>query len=178
MTPSDLASTILWTAYLRKDIQGKLVIDLGCGTGKFCLGVTVLRGNCVCIELDREAIMEAKSLLREFDNPEFIEADVESLEISKKVDTVIQNPPFGVVKQGMDMVFLRKALSISTTVYSIHKSNPKTQQLIERISKEYGFQYEMLTSRYRMKPYYPWHTKNFHEFQVDVYLFYKNNFSF
>ncbi|BFH72545.1 METTL5 family protein [Sulfurisphaera javensis] len=172
LTPSDLASEIIWTAFLRGDVKNKVVVDLGCGTGRLCAGISLLGGYCICVDIDYESLKVAKEF---FENEniiaEFVNADVNNLEI--RADTVIQNPPFGVVRKGADLIFLDKALSIAKTVYSIHKSNPETLQLITKLATSKGFQVEYLTHKFRMKAYYPWHRKKIHEFLIDIYLFTK-----
>ncbi|MEJ2777009.1 MAG: METTL5 family protein [Sulfolobus sp.] len=171
LTPGDLVATILWTAYLRGDIKGKTVADLGCGTGKFCSGITALGGYCLCVEIDINSLNVAKEFVDE--NAEFINADIRFLNL-RKVDTVVQNPPFGVVNKGIDLIFLEKALQIANVVYSIHKSNEQSRKIILGKAKEYGFSVEVISTKYKLKPYYPWHIKKAHEFLVDVFLFKKS----
>lgn len=77
------------------------------------------------------------------------------------------------MNRGIDLLFLRRALASANTVYSIHKSNPKTLEIIRKIAEENNFKLEILTSKYRLKAYYPWHKKRIHEFLVDLYLFTK-----
>ena len=106
-------------------------------------------------------------------NAEFINADVRFLNL-RKVNTVIQNPPFGVINKGIDLAFLEKALQIADVVYSIHKSNEQSKKIILKKAKELGFSVEVISTKYRLRPYYPWHTKKVHEFLVDVFLFEKS----
>lgn len=46
------------------------------------------------------------------------------LEHTKPIDVVIMNPPFGTKKKGIDMVFLQKALEVSSCLYILKKINP------------------------------------------------------
>jgi len=55
----------------------------------------------------------------------------------RKVDVVIQNPPFGVQNKHADKPFLKKAYEISDVVYSLHKIESKG--FIEKLSKDEGF---------------------------------------
>ena len=41
-TPSSLAAELLWQAYIDGNIEGKIVVDLGCGTGILALGAAIL----------------------------------------------------------------------------------------------------------------------------------------
>lgn len=173
LTPANLAAQIIWIAYLKGDIRGKIVVDLGCGTGIFCKGITLLGGYCLCVDVDNESLSLAKDFIGR-ESASFIQAEVSSLTLSRRVDSVIQNPPFGVVKRGMDIIFLNKALEIANYVYSLHKSNEKSRELISRIASDMGFKNEVISLNYRLKYYYPWHKKKFHEFYVDLYRFYKD----
>ena len=173
VTPSYLASELIWIAYLRGDIKGKKVVDLGCGTGKLCSGISLLGGYCVCVDIDYEALKIAKEFFeKESLQAEMLNANIRYLEL--KADTVIQNPPFGVVNKGVDLEFLSKAFEIANVIYSIHKSNERSRSIIINLSKSKGFRAELLTQKFKMKAYYPWHKKKIHEFLVDIYLFSKN----
>lgn len=52
----------------------------------------------------------------EIESYDLLLADVQSLQLQsehKPVDVVIMNPPFGTRKKGMDIAFLKKAISVS-----------------------------------------------------------------
>jgi putative methylase len=149
------------------------VIELGCGTGPFCIAASILGAYCICVDIDREALKVAKKFSANYNLLiDFVEADVKFFE--GKFDVVFQNPPFGVVRRGADLEFLEKALSISNIIYSIHKHNPKSQELIKKLANSMGFSYELITTNYKLKVYYPWHRKKYHYFLVDIYYFKKN----
>ncbi|MCY0860458.1 MAG: METTL5 family protein [Sulfolobaceae archaeon] len=167
LTPAELASQILWIAFLKGDIEGKIVIDLGCGTGIFCKGVVLLGGDCICVDIDRDALNVARNFVGK--DAEYIQAEVNSFNLTRKIDTVIENPPFGVVNRGIDLKFLLRAMEVANSVYSIHKSNEKTRELIMNMVKEYGYSVELISLNYRLKYYYRWHRKRIYEFPVDLY---------
>ncbi|MEM3323124.1 MAG: METTL5 family protein [Metallosphaera sp.] len=172
LTPSYIASTIVWTAYVRGEIENKRVADLGCGTGRFCLGISALGGHCTCVDIDRDSLEVAKSTLRTIDaEAEFVEADCNSF--NGRFDTVIQNPPFGNAVRGIDLNFLRKALEIANTVYSIHRSNPKSREIIIREANSMGFKVETIELAFPLLAYYPWHREKVHKILVDIYSFRK-----
>ena len=121
-TPATIASDILFQAYASEDISDKQILDLGCGTGIFSFGAKTLNANHVTgIDIDQECIDLAVSFAKKNQfNIDFICTDVS--DVSEKVDTVLMNPPFGAQKQNIhaDRVFIEKATSVASVVYSLH----------------------------------------------------------
>lgn len=151
VTPSELSSHILYTIQLQHgDISGKIVGDLGCGTGVLSIGAGVLgAGLVIGFEIDQEALGTFQENVEDQDlnNIECIQCDLIEylpekyiffftimiytdlifvLRFNKKFDTIIMNPPFGTKHNaGIDMKFLKTALSLSDKVYSLHKSTTR-----------------------------------------------------
>lgn len=125
-TPAGLAIKILRAAYVKGDIQGKTVFDLGCGSGVFSIGAALLGADYVVgVDVDREALEVAKLNAEKTGvekRVDWILADVRWFNLASRGDTVIQNPPFGVQRRGADRVFLDKALEIGHVAYTIHKA--------------------------------------------------------
>ncbi len=142
-TPSIIASDVLWNAYNLRDIENKNVIDLGCGTGIFAIGSSLLGAKCVWgIDIDYDALLMAKETSQKLglnEKTNFIEMDINEMDINNKsseeincMDTCIQNPPFGSqlkVKKGADRIFMEKSLQIATVVYSFHMA--ETEDFVE-----------------------------------------------
>ncbi|HDI73775.1 MAG TPA: methyltransferase domain-containing protein [Candidatus Korarchaeota archaeon] len=121
-TPPNLASALIHWVWLMGDLEDLRVADLGCGNGILAIGA-VLYGaeSAVGVDIDPEAVKVAQAnaeALGVTNRVNFLVMDVEKFE--RTVDTVIQNPPFGVVRRHADLKFLDKALQISRVVYSIH----------------------------------------------------------
>jgi len=142
-TDSDIASDLLWNAKMRGDIEGKIIADLGSGTGILGLGALAIGAKKVFfVDIDEKAMSiakENKSML-EKDlgkklNAEFLVGDVNLFD--KKIDVVIMNPPFGTKSENVDTVFLLKAMSLANVIYSFHKSI--TKEYIERVVQSNGF---------------------------------------
>ncbi|BCS92893.1 Ribosomal RNA small subunit methyltransferase C [Metallosphaera sp. J1] len=172
LTPSPIASALVWTAFIQGAIEERRVADLGCGTGRLCAGVAMLGGNCTCVDVDRDSLEVGRDAFRELElEADFVEADC--TEFHGKFDTVVQNPPFGQVKRGIDLKFLRTAMNMAKVIYSIHKSNPDSRNLITREAQTRGFSVEVIPLSYPMTPYYPWHREKVHKFLVDIYVFRK-----
>lgn len=143
ITDSETASQMLWGAFMQGDIKDKIVVDLGSGTGVLGLGALLLDAKWVImVELDKKALEAARRnydrLKQQFglgNNITFINSDISAY--SKDVDTVIENPPFGVQNEHADRPFLLKAFDIGKAVYSLHKI--ESRGFIEGLAKEKGF---------------------------------------
>jgi len=134
-TPSNIAADLLWNACSLGDIKGKKVVDLGCGTGIFAIGVALLGAKEVIgVDADPEAIEIARVQASKtgVDNiTEFILEDVQNF--TQNADTVIQNPPFGAQKakrKEVDRIFMTKAIGIAPVVYSFHMG--ETEKFVEK----------------------------------------------
>jgi|Deesub1362B_J571_1020462.scaffolds.fasta_scaffold15928_2 putative methylase len=135
-TPSSLAAEIVFNAHLLGDVDGKVMADFGCGNG--ILGIAALMlGASFCHFLDISPAAAEVTLrnLRRLGLPgRVLRCDVE--EFNERVDTVIQNPPFGAQRRHADLPFLKKALEVADVVYTIH--NAVTEEFIKRKVMEFG----------------------------------------
>lgn len=141
-TPGDIAALILWDAYMRGDIEGVTVVDLGCGTGILAYGSLLLGAStAICVDIDWTALNIARENLRAFKGMyDLVAGDVSALPLrSSSSCVVVMNPPFGVKKRGADITFLRSALRICDKVYSIHKYSPRGVKVITRVAEEEGY---------------------------------------
>jgi len=176
-TPPSLAANILYTAaYTFNDIICKSICDLGCGSGMFALGAAWL-GACrvVAVDIDKLAILTAKSNMEKLGvDVELIVGDIDVL--TGKFDTILQNPPFGVRKRGADIRFLRKALSLSKVVYTIHKGGWKNRRFIEGIVvKDIGGRVTNIFEAELTIPYtFNFHKKPKYRVKVDIYRIVKD----
>ena len=154
-TDSEIAAEVLWNAFMKGDIEGAVAADLGCGTGILGLGALILGARRVFfIDIDKEAFNTAKNNLlflksegylkktikegREFvfkcmdieNIRSFIDDEI-AIDKEFKVDTCLQNPPFGTRIRHIDRVFIEKGLELAPVVYTFHKSST------ERFVKSY-----------------------------------------
>ena len=128
VTPADVAADILWEAYVRGDIEGKAVADLGCGNGVFVIGAKLMGASrAFGVDIDKKAVgtaqRNAKTLGLEV---EVVEGDVTA--VNGRFDTVIQNPPFGAQRRHADRAFIKKALDLAPVAYSLH--NDGSQEFV------------------------------------------------
>lgn len=133
-TPPHIAAYLLLNVQSEYgDIEGKTVVDLGCGCGVLSVGCVLLGAKHVIgVDIDRTALDVACRNATEMNLTEaltFKQCDVCNLTpscIELPVDTVVMNPPFGTkITQGVDRIFVEKALALTNTVYSIHKSSTR-----------------------------------------------------
>jgi len=133
LTPANIAAEIIFTALKYGDIENKIVVDLGCGTGIFSLGAYICGADKVVgIDVDNKCIDQARNYAFENNlNINFIIDEVKNVNIV--CDTVIMNPPFGAQKSNLkaDRAFIEKGFEIASVVYSLHQT--KTVSFIEKM---------------------------------------------
>lgn len=151
---SGIAATVLNLA--KKDIRGKVIYDLGCGSGRFAIGAALLGAKKVVgVDIDENVLrvaqanaklVEEKTGLKIANKCEWVAKDVRKLKA--EADTVVQFPPFA-----NDYIFFKKALQIAKSVYSIHKFTERTRKKLASACKKFGARIE-LEKRFKYK--LPW----------------------
>ncbi len=145
-TDPEIAAGIVWAAAFNKDISGKVIVDLGCGTGILGIGALIMGAKQVIfVDIDENAIkivkqnlaFVEKELVVSLDKKaKFVVEDVKKFNM-KNVDLVLQNPPFGVKVKHADRLFLEKAMELSPVIYSFHKI--ESRGFIDGISRDKGY---------------------------------------
>jgi rRNA N6-adenosine-methyltransferase METTL5 len=177
LTPSHIASHFLFTIQNNHDdIRGKMVADVGSGTGMLTIGSSILEASLsIGFEIDGDALRIAKNNADEMEIPniDFIQCDVLNDNIQKwhkAFDTVIMNPPFGTKKNaGMDVKFLKVATQLARTrVYSLHKTS--TRNFIQKKASELNCEGEVIAElRYNLDSSYKFHKQKSKDIEVDVW---------
>jgi putative methylase len=193
---AQIAANMLYlAAYSYGDIEGKAVLDLGCGTGRLALGAAFLGAKeVVGVDVDRQAIETAKANAEKAglsDKIQWVLGDIGA--VTGQFDTVLENPPFGVQTREADRAFLVKALEAARRVYSLH-SHPEVDQRLIRILKSSPYiavqpnafldrfiakhsgavesVYAMLMTIPKM---FEFHSKAKHDFAIDLYVIRKQH---
>jgi putative methylase len=143
-TDSEIAGEVLWNAFMQGDIEGKIIADLGCGTGILGLGDLLLGAKkAFLVDIDPAAVelaMQNKAFLEQETGQKldavFCAGDISVFD--EKSDVVIMNPPFGTKNENIDTVFLLKAMDLVRVIYSFHKAS--TKRYIDQLISESEFE--------------------------------------
>ena len=171
--PADLAGWMLrCAAYSHDDVHGRQIIDLGCGTGRLAIGAALLNANSVVgVDIDPIAVKIAKENAENVGVEKrisWIVSDINS--IKGYYDTVLQNPPFGVHRRGVDLKFLKKAMDFAGVVYSLHKSGKGNRKFISNFVKKLGREITEITqTEFEIPPIFEFHRRKKHIVTVDLY---------
>ncbi len=141
-TPPDLAARLVHDADLQGDIEDRLVLDLGTGTGMLALGAA-LRGptEVVGIDIDPDPLRVAQENERRVGTTtdiSWVRADATDLPLNSldRSVTVVMNPPFGAQNSSehADRAFLATAARMSDVSYSIH--NTGSEEFVESFAAD------------------------------------------
>jgi putative methylase len=147
VTDAGMVADIVWLAYLRGDVNGKRIIDPVCGTGRFSAAAALLGSTQVlCIDIDEDAARDAYRYLGELNLlglVDIVVMDFTMPALARAMDTVFQNPPFGIWSpRGIDTKILLNSLSLSKVTYSVHKAG--TENHIINVAKVRGCNVEVV----------------------------------
>ncbi|MCU4799474.1 METTL5 family protein [Halobacteria archaeon HArc-gm2] len=143
-TPPELAAHLVHLADLRGDVEGKTVLDLGCGTGMLALGAA-LRGpeRVVGVDIDPAPLGTARDNERKVASTtsvSWVRADATDLPLrpDPAETTIVMNPPFGAQSgnEHADRAFLATAADVAGVSYSIH--NDGSQEFVESFAADEG----------------------------------------
>lgn len=160
-TPPELAATVIWTAYMQGDLEGK-VADLGAGTGMLGLGAALLDAEVTLVEKDPEALGIAKENMEALGvEAKIVESDVEDLD--EEFDTVLMNPPFSVHSEQLEK-FL-DASAAADAVYTLCNSDSKE---IERFYHRKGYSVSVSEHTVSLPATYGFHTEESRDTEIKL----------
>jgi len=179
-TPSSIAADMVWEAYIRGDVKDKVVIDLGCGTGRLAIASLLLGAKTViCLDIDSEIMNHLHSFIMQRIGINDIDTSFIELIVSdasrnsiRRADTVIQNPPFGIRSTTKDVDFLRTAFNIANKVYSLHRSNEDSRIYLKNFAENHGFKaYIIKVYDFPIPQVHERHRRRIYYIKVDYWLF-------
>jgi putative methylase len=170
-TPAPLAARLLYHALMKGDIEGKRVMDLGCGTGVLAIGAALLgAGSVTGVEIDEKAVEVATANAALLDaEVTFIVADVKDRELPGRTgpcDTVVMNPPFGAQKAHADRPFIDCALALAPVTYSIF--NAGSAQFVKAYTAQKAEITEKVGGAFPIKRTFAFHTRDVQEIEVEI----------
>ena len=174
-TPAPIVASVLYAAQMEhQDITDRTVCDLGCGDGIFAIGAALLGADKVVgVDVQTKALKASQMnsrLLGIEDTVDWILGDVSSLQLCRRVDTVVSNPPFGVKNRGADLRFLKTAISIADVIYSMHLAGDKNRAFLSKEIENLGATVTHLeTFEFPIGRLFEFHKKPKHLVDVDLY---------
>ena len=180
-TPADTAATLLHIiAYSYHDLSNQVIMDLGCGTGRLTIGSALLGAHQVIgIEIDPTALKTAREFsdkLETNQQTEWILSTINNIPLRIPVDTVIQNPPFGVQVHHQERQFITQALQFAKTTYIIHVAGTAVQNYITRLATQHNGEVDQIIPlKMELPQQFTFHKKKYHRFQVNLYRIIRRN---
>jgi putative methylase len=177
--PGELAAQILNIAYLSGDLKNKIIVDFGCGSGKLAIG-SILMGAKKVIGIDKD-----ENVLKIAEDNIKIAEDLTKQKIHNKinlicedisnwkeeVDTVIQNPPFGIQSLHADRLFVKKALECGKKIYSLHRHYEKSRDFLKKLIEQNDGKVEKIIKfKYRIPYMFKFHKKPYVIYDVDLFI--------
>jgi len=180
-TSYHIASRVVHMAANNDDITGKIVIDLGTGTGMLGIGCALMGAlHVLGVDADSDALSIAQTNIEEVEEEETMDlllSDVCSLPLRTCTglfgcDTVIMNPPFGTRNPGIDVLFLEKAMQLKPrAIYSMHKTSTR-KFLVKKASTEWGLKVEVMAElAFDIPKMYKMHKEKSKDVAVDLIRF-------
>ncbi|MFC7028096.1 METTL5 family protein [Halomicroarcula sp. GCM10025324] len=141
-TPPDLAAHLVHTADLQGDVEGRTVVDLGCGTGMLALGAALRSPETVVgLDIDPAPLATARQNERKVGSTtsvSWVRGDATAAPLCPPVEetTVVMNPPFGAQSgnEHADRQFLETAAELSGVSYSVH--NEGSREFVEAFAAD------------------------------------------
>lgn len=175
LTPSEVATDLIYSAYMQGDIERRKVADLGAGTGMLGIGALLAGGEVLFVEKEQNALELLKSNLESFgfNSERFKIVDKDVNEFDEDVDTVVMNPPFS-THSDLLFDFWGRAFELADSVYGV--SHSEGVQSIKNLAEDYSFSLKFKESyKISLPPSYGFHTEQDHEVPINILYFKKDN---
>lgn len=174
-TPPELAAHLVHTADLQGDIDGRDVVDLGCGTGMLALGAA-LRGprSVVGVDIDPAPLSTARENERRVGSASavsWVRADATREPLCpERPTTVLMNPPFGAQagSEHADRAFLETTARVADVSYSIH--NGDSTDFVEAFAADNGGEVTAaFRAEFELPRQFEFHARDSRQLDVEVF---------
>ena len=138
-TPAEAAADLLSAIVRFVGLEGRSVVDLGCGTGRLAIGAALLGASPVTgVEVDDSLAPVARAAAqRAHVRVDFRTSDVARWE--GRADIILMNPPFGAQRRHADRAFWDRAFSLSDRAVGAFAATV-SRSFIARVALERGAQ--------------------------------------
>ncbi len=178
-TPPDIAADVLHRIDLSDGLDGKQVVDLGCGNGILGLGAALCGASVTLVDVDSDAVATARAnlsdLRTEYDlDVDIVEGDVRSTEVT--ADVAVMNPPFGMSREDANLDFLEAGFRAAPVVHALlHRSRSNrdyTRAFLGRFAERHGYTGAVVeTYTFPLPRRFGFHTAEREDIGVDLYRF-------
>lgn len=155
-TPAGVAAELAFFAFNRGDLEGRRVLDAGCGNGILGIAAKLMGASEVLgVDVDPAAIAVAeRNAVRATVDVSWRCEDIAS--VREAFDTVLMNPPFGAQRKHADLPFLETSLAVARVIYSFH--NAATEPfLLRRIAALGGEVTDRASYEFPLASAFPFH---------------------
>ena len=166
VTEGDLAAFWLLAVDQLDDLENKSVLDLGSGNGILGLGAAYLGANeILLIEADHDAHEVSKNNIAKVNQKFEIKINsikamigIDDIELSKKYDIIIMNPPWGFQTEKADRPLLEFSFGQNAdSIYVLHSAKEKH---LQAMAKDFGYDGEIVfETDFRLPAKYSHHVK-------------------
>lgn len=171
------ADIIFIAGFEHDDIFGQNILDLGCGVGRLMGGALAFEaGHAVGIDVDLAALQIAEKNLVTHNlkkRGELFQADILQSHLHLKDPsswTILANPPFGVHERGADTRFIKLALEIGDTIYSVHLAHPQNRQYLQKFYEKHGFKIDIIYELgVKLSHTYHFHQKKYKTIKTNLF---------
>ena len=169
-TPAEAAAELLFAADRLQPLDGRSVVDLGCGTGRLAIGAALLGADPVrAVEIDPAAAEVARTAARAAG----VTIEIEVRDVAgydRSADVVVTNPPFGAQRRHADRPFWDAAFALARrSVHGFALADSRT--FIARRAVERGAHIiETQPVAWDLARTFPHHTRNRVSLPVDRWV--------
>jgi len=170
LDPSSAAEVLFLAESRFGDVKDRAILDLGCGSGILAIGAALMGAEMVVgIDINLDSVEMARANARlSGASVQLVAGDIEA--VRGPFDVTIMNPPFGTRLRGIDVTFLRKAMSVSVLVYSLHKTGEQNRVFLRNAVEKLGGEVDAIFNMELEIPRtYEFHTKKRYQVEVDLY---------